>query len=152
MWVWSLDWEGPLEKEVVVHSSILAWEIPWTEEPGGLSGVTKSRIQLKRLNDNRGAHHTPWPSAFWVVPDPLLLSTWLSFRVPLSSPHFPFHPTDIWRIHSDLSLSSREPYFLTLAPTHRSVLKPSPEFRWKKYSPSHFLRKKCLERSGLAAP
>ena len=34
--VWSLGQEDPLEKEVATHSSILAWEIPWTEEPGGL--------------------------------------------------------------------------------------------------------------------
>ena len=32
----SLDWEDPLEKEMATHSSILAWEIPRTEEPGGL--------------------------------------------------------------------------------------------------------------------
>ena len=32
----SLDWEDPLEKEMAAHASILAWEIPWTEEPGGL--------------------------------------------------------------------------------------------------------------------
>ena len=32
----SLGWEDPLEKEMATHSSILAWEIPWTEEPGGL--------------------------------------------------------------------------------------------------------------------
>ena len=35
-WVWSLDWEDPLEKEMATHFSILAWEIPCTEEPGGL--------------------------------------------------------------------------------------------------------------------
>ena len=34
--VWSLGQEDPLEKEIVTHSKILAWEIPWTEEPGGL--------------------------------------------------------------------------------------------------------------------
>ena len=32
-----LSWEDPLEKEIATHSSILAWEIPWTEEPGGYS-------------------------------------------------------------------------------------------------------------------
>ena len=32
----SLDQEDPLEKEMATHSSILAWKIPWTEEPGGL--------------------------------------------------------------------------------------------------------------------
>ena len=35
-WVRSLGWEDPLEKERTTHSSILAWRIPWTEEPGGL--------------------------------------------------------------------------------------------------------------------
>ena len=30
-----MDWEDPLQKEMATHSSILAWEIPWTEEPGG---------------------------------------------------------------------------------------------------------------------
>ena len=34
--VWSLDREDPLEKEMATHSSLLAWEIPWTEEPGRL--------------------------------------------------------------------------------------------------------------------
>ena len=34
--VWSLGWEDPLEKEVETHSSILAWKIPWIEEPGRL--------------------------------------------------------------------------------------------------------------------
>ena len=33
----TLGWEDPLEKEMAIHSSILAWEIPWTEEPGGLT-------------------------------------------------------------------------------------------------------------------
>ena len=32
----SLGWEDPLEEEMATHSSILAWKIPWTEEPGGL--------------------------------------------------------------------------------------------------------------------
>ena len=35
-WVQSLGWEDPLEEEMETHSSILAWKIPWTEEPGGL--------------------------------------------------------------------------------------------------------------------
>ena len=37
--VQSLGWEDPLEKEMVPHSSILAWRIPWTEEPGGLQSM-----------------------------------------------------------------------------------------------------------------
>ena len=44
----SLGWKDPLEKEMATHSSILAWRIPLTEEPGGLTvhGVAKSQIQL----------------------------------------------------------------------------------------------------------
>ena len=44
----SLGQEDPLEKEMTTHSSILTWEIPWTEEPGGLQsmGSQKSQTQL----------------------------------------------------------------------------------------------------------
>ena len=38
-WVRFLGWEDPLEKEMVTHSSILAWRIPWTEEPAGLQSM-----------------------------------------------------------------------------------------------------------------
>ena len=38
-WVRSLGWEDPLEKGMATHSSILAWRIPWTEEPGGLQST-----------------------------------------------------------------------------------------------------------------
>ena len=40
----SLDWEVPLEKEMATHSSILAWEIPWTEEPSGLQSMGLQRV------------------------------------------------------------------------------------------------------------
>ena len=47
-WVQTRGRKDPLEKETTTHSSILAWEIPWTEEPGGLTvhGVAKSRTRL----------------------------------------------------------------------------------------------------------
>ena len=44
MQVQSLGWENPLEKETVTHSSILAWRIPWTEEPGGLQSLESQRV------------------------------------------------------------------------------------------------------------
>ena len=40
--VQSLDWEDPLEVEMATHSRILAWEIPWTEAPGGLQPMAGS--------------------------------------------------------------------------------------------------------------
>ena len=44
-WVQSLSWEDPLEKEKTTHLSILAWRIPWTEEPGGLYSVGLQRVR-----------------------------------------------------------------------------------------------------------
>ena len=43
-WVQSLGREDPLEKEMATHSSILAWKIPWTEEPGGLQSMGKQGV------------------------------------------------------------------------------------------------------------
>ena len=43
-WVQSLGWEDPLEKEMATHSSPLAWEIPWTEEPGRLQSMGLQRV------------------------------------------------------------------------------------------------------------
>ena len=40
----SLDWEDPLEKRMATHSSILAWRIPWTGEPGGLQSTASQRV------------------------------------------------------------------------------------------------------------
>ena len=45
VWVWSLGQEDPLEKGMTTHSSILAWRIPWTEEPGGLQSLGSKRIR-----------------------------------------------------------------------------------------------------------
>ena len=42
IWMWFLGWEDPLEEEIATHSSILAWNISWTEEPGELHGISKS--------------------------------------------------------------------------------------------------------------
>ena len=44
-WVRSLGWEDPLEKEMATHSSILAWRIPWMEEPGGLQSMGSQRVR-----------------------------------------------------------------------------------------------------------
>ena len=40
-----LDREDPLKKEMAIHSSILAWRIPWTEEPGGLQSMESQRVR-----------------------------------------------------------------------------------------------------------
>ena len=43
-WVRSLGWEDPLAKGMATHSSILAWRIPWTEEPGRLQSMGSQRV------------------------------------------------------------------------------------------------------------
>ena len=53
MWetqVWSLSQEEPLEKEMAAHSSILAWEILWTEEPGRLQSMGTQKSQIGRAH------------------------------------------------------------------------------------------------------
>ena len=45
-WVWSLSREDPLEKGISAHSSVLAWRIPWTEEPGGCSLKESQRVSM----------------------------------------------------------------------------------------------------------
>ena len=64
MQVQSLGWEDPLKKEMVTHSSILAWTIPWTEEPGGLQSMGSQRIRhdlvIKQQQYDQNPH-------FWKV-------------------------------------------------------------------------------------
>ena len=55
---WSLGEEDPLKKEMATHSSILAWKIPWTEEPGGLQSMG-----LQRVEYNWATKHT-WDSVY----------------------------------------------------------------------------------------
>ena len=56
-WVRLLSREDPLEKEMATHSNIFAWEIPWTEEPGGLQSMGRKEWdmteQLKNNNNSR---------------------------------------------------------------------------------------------------
>ena len=55
MQVRSLDWEDPVEEEMVTHSSILAWEIPWTEEPSGLPSMVLQEHET-RLSKYKQQH------------------------------------------------------------------------------------------------
>ena len=61
-WVWSLGQEDPLEKEMATHSSILAWKIPWTEEPGELQCMRLQRVGHK-TNTHTHTHTEDWVSS-----------------------------------------------------------------------------------------
>ena len=65
--VWSLSQEDPLEKEMATHSSILAWEIPQTEEPGRLQsmGSQKGQSQLSHLEKALAPHSS---TLAWKIP------------------------------------------------------------------------------------
>ena len=62
-WVQSLGHKDPLEKEIAAHSSIFTWEIPWTEEPGGLEsmGSKKSATEQQQLSLRIDDSHLPSP-------------------------------------------------------------------------------------------
>ena len=51
MQIRSLGWKGPLEEKMATHSSILAWRIPGTEEPGGLQSMGLQRVKHNRATD-----------------------------------------------------------------------------------------------------
>ena len=50
-WVRSLGWKDPLEEGMATHSSILAWRIPWTQEPDGLHFIGSQRVGYKLLTE-----------------------------------------------------------------------------------------------------
>ena len=63
MWVWSLGWEDPLEEEMAIHSSILVWKIPRTEDPGGLQSLGSQRVgQTEWLRMQACNYEQSWSS------------------------------------------------------------------------------------------
>ena len=61
-WVRSLGQEDPLEEGMAPHSSILAWRIPWTREPGGLQFMGLQRVEHDLVTKY---HHHGWQEVFW---------------------------------------------------------------------------------------
>ena len=102
--VWSLGWEDPLEEGMATHSSILAWRIPWTEEPGrlhtvhGLQRVRHGWVSTSKNNPLPHFFHvfTQFLSFQWGSPWPLYLklqpmlpySIQISYPAPLFPPQY----------------------------------------------------------------
>ena len=88
--VWSLSWEDPLEKETATHSSILAWEIPRTEEPGALRSMGRKRVR-HNLETKQLFAVLYWINAHFLFHSIILIHlcpeecTLLSFGLPCSS-------------------------------------------------------------------
>ena len=66
-WVWSLGWKDPLEKGMTTHSNILAWRIPWTQEPGRLQSMGHKEPdmteRISRTQNAQGWGLWPWGEA-----------------------------------------------------------------------------------------
>ena len=73
IWVQSLGWEDLLEKEMAPHSSILAWKILWTEEPGGLQFMRLQRVRHSWVTE----HSRTAGITFWTSPSSLTVLTYL---------------------------------------------------------------------------
>ena len=90
MQVWSFGWDDPLEKEMATYSSILAWEIPWTEEPGGHDLATKPPPPTGRSKSHRKALGSCAGSRLYALPrftrpcsNIMKTVTWVLFPVDL---------------------------------------------------------------------
>ena len=58
-WILSLGWQDPLEKGMATHSSILAWSIPWTEEPGGQQSMGSQKSWMRLSDQNHSNIYAP---------------------------------------------------------------------------------------------
>ena len=74
-WVRSLGREDPLEKELATHSSVLAWEIPWTEEPGGPQSIGSQRVGHEQSDLAPTPFHTVSMSLFSMSASPQRMDT-----------------------------------------------------------------------------
>ena len=83
--VWSLSWEDPLEKETATHSSILAWEIPRTEEPGALQSMG-----CKRVRHNLETKQQLFTVLYWIN------TVFASFHHIISFMPWRLHPSRLW--------------------------------------------------------
>ena len=101
MQVWSLGWEDPLKEHVATHSSILAWRIPWTEEPGGLPSTGSQRVGHDWSDLVRAHTHTHTPFTL-ALTGKLVQITKIVFHrlahVSFHQYHLPIVPIPFWAL------------------------------------------------------
>ena len=86
--VWSLGWEVSLKKGMAIHSSILAWRIPWTEKPGGLQSIGLQRIGHDWATNTHTHTHTHTDTQYSILWIYHILFIHLSVDRHLSSFYF----------------------------------------------------------------
>ena len=78
--VWSLGWEDALEKEMVPHSSTLAWKVPWTQEPGGLQSMGSQRVGHDWVTSYTRLQYIPIVVTshclWWLADQPFFIAEW----------------------------------------------------------------------------
>ena len=102
-WVQFLGWEDPLEEEMIIHPSILAWEIQWTEEPCGLRSIGLQRVGHEWVTNTLLSESTHNSSSAWISHFPTF-----PWRIP--SPHSSLSSTVTSRQQSSL-IPQSNPYY-----------------------------------------
>ena len=82
--VWSLDQEDPLEKRMATHSSILAWRIPWREEPRGLQSMGSQRVRHDWMTNTH--HIFSWPDSSFLLSAEYYSVVWMYHNLLTHSP------------------------------------------------------------------
>ena len=80
MWVWSLGWEGPLEKEEAAQASILAWRIQWREEFGGLQSMGLQRVGHNWATEEQ--QQLDYEASAWLVGQQAGREAMFSIQIP----------------------------------------------------------------------
>ena len=94
IWVQSLGWEDPLEKEMATHTCILAWRAPWREEPGGLQSMGSQRVRHDWVTNTYILFQYTFPPRF-------IIGYWIQFSVLYSRSLLFYYPFNIhFIIHS----------------------------------------------------
>ena len=123
-WVQSLGREDPLEKEMATHSSILAWRIPWTKEPGGQQSMGSQDLDMTRQS----------LVAQMVKRLPTMRETLvqsLGWEDPLEKEMAPLSSILGWKTHGQRSLEGSSPWGRTESdPTEGLSLMSKPGFTW----------------------
>ena len=109
-WVRSLGREDPLEKEMATHSSILAWQIPWMEEPGGLQSMGSQRVRHDWANNQRSLFlktNPPTIASYIQTHILVVLFLWKTLTNTLIQPSFLWtEQSKTWEISVLLSVNS----------------------------------------------
>ena len=106
MWVQALGWENPLEEEIVTHSSKLAWEIPWTEEPGGLQSMGSQRVRHNLSTERTGTQLISIKAKIKSLGSPLYLRSEGSITLMQTTSNTNSYKSESWRNRLEEILST----------------------------------------------